>query len=355
MKNDYDVIAFEDIAKVCNLVMQKKSFKVVGFKAGDMGKVVKNVESAIEELGLKVRVYTHGRHIAAAATGPLGVAALAVHNLATINPDYEIAKCLSTNELIIEFVGDETLSDMVSSEIDGTKKIAVSAWDKIKNSALGNVTANIGDSISVTMKDIFSKENIGKAKDAIDQVAADSWAMAKEKPQQIKDKFDNMDKGYKILVLTSIAGGAVIALPFAVAAASGVSIVSALAAIGGGALAAGGWGVAGGIVVTAGGTALSASVAATLAHKFIKDPEVEALVDNFSKLEELVKKYYVDMEKDQQKYKIIYEKFVKITEYMATLQEQINNGEKYDIKQVRNFAIRSETLIEDFKATFAEK
>ena len=128
-----------------------------------------------------------------------------------------------------------------------------------------------------------------------------------------------------------------------------------MATIGGGALAAGGWGVAGGIVVTAGGTALSASVAATLAHKFIKDPEVEALVDNFSKLEELVKKYYVDMEKDQQKYKIIYEKFVKITEYMATLQEQINNGEKYDIKQVRNFAIRSETLLEDFKATFAEK
>ena len=355
MKNDYDVIAFEDMAKVCDLVMLKKSFKVVGFQAGDMGKVVKNVESAIEELGLKVRVYTHGRHIAAAASGPLGLAALAVHNLATINPDYEIAKCLSTNELIIDFVGDETLSDKVSCEIDETKKIAASAWGKIKNSALGNATANISDSISVTMKDIFSKENIDKAKAAIDQVAADSWSMAKEKPQQIKDKFDNMDKGYKILVLTSIAGGAVIALPFAVAAASGVSIVSALAAIGGGALAAGGWGVAGGIVVTAGGTALSASVAATLAHKFIKDPEVEALVDNFSKLEKWVTKHYVDMENDQKKYKCLYKKFVAITAFMATMKEQIDNGEKYDIKQVRNFAVRTEALLEDFKATFAEK
>ena len=355
MESNSDAVTFENISKICELAMQKKSFKVVGFQAGDMGKVVKQIESAIEELGLKVRVYTHGRHIAAAATGPLGLAALAVHNLATINPDYEIAKCLSTNELIINFVGDETLSDMVNNEIDETKKLVNSAWGKIKNSALGNVTANIGDSIGVTMKDIFSKENYDKAKDAIDQIAAVSWETAKQKPQEIKNKFDNMDKGYKILILTGIAGGTVIALPFAVAAASGVSIVSALATIGGGALAAGGWGVAGGIVVTAGGTALSASVAATLAHKFIKDPEVEALVDNFSKLEELVKKYYIVMEQQQQQSKHLYNKYAEIANYVATMQEQINNGEKYDIKQVRNFAIRSETLLEDFKATFAEK
>ena len=367
MEKIYEEVSASDGSRIKELFLSEKCFKVVGLKAGNMSQVVKEIEKGMEAAGLKVRVYTKNRHIAAAIAGPIGLAALGVHNLATRNPDYEICKDITNNELTIDFVGNtsdvERSSEQIQKEWNSAKDSISSQWDNIKNSAFGNAVANIADSGVTALKDgiawaddlwqdIFNEDNYNRAKESIDKIAKESWDFAKQQPEKVMEKYNNLDKGYKILVLTGIAGGTVIALPFAVAAASGVSIVSALAILGGGAVGAGGLGVAGGIVVTAGGTALSASLAASLGHKFIKDPEVDALIDNFNKLEKDVQKFYAVMEKQQEQGKRLYSKYAEIAKYMTLLQKQIEDGGKYDIKQVRDFVIRSEVLIEDLNATF---
>ena len=97
---------------------------------------------------------------------------------------------------------------------------------------------------------------------------------------------------------------------------------------------------------------MSASVAATLGDKFIKDPEVDALIDNFSKLEKTVQKFYAVMEKTTRTGQAFVEKIRRNCKLCDSAEKQIEDGEKYDIKQVRDFATRSEVLIEDLNATF---
>jgi hypothetical protein len=63
----------------------------------DLAAVVQRVENRIEELGMKCRVYTENRAVVAGGVaftpvGLAGVAAIAVHTVATWNPDYEIGK-----------------------------------------------------------------------------------------------------------------------------------------------------------------------------------------------------------------------------------------------------------------------
>jgi hypothetical protein len=80
------------------LIAARKSFKVV--TAVSVGSVTTEIEGRIEKAGLSCRVYTEYRGAAVAGSfwGPtalLGVAAgigIAAHNLATLNPDYEIGK-----------------------------------------------------------------------------------------------------------------------------------------------------------------------------------------------------------------------------------------------------------------------
>ena len=163
-----------------------------------------------------------------------------------------------------------------------------------------------------------------------------------------------MSKAHKVLAISAMAGGAIVSIPFILAAGS-MSIVGALATLGLGALSAGGYGVAGGIVVTAGGSALAASLAGAAANKFIEDPEINELIDSYSKLEEIIKQNFKTMEKNQERFKLLYGKYGQIANFVAELQETIGKGEEYDIEQVRDRNNRVKYIIEDLKSELAQE
>ena len=108
MKISYDELTAE---KLSELVRAEKTFEVTGL-SGRISEATEWVENKIENEGLKVRVYTYGRVVAAGGTlfggitGVLGLASvvgMAAHNLATLNPDYEIAKHLVDNMLTVKY------------------------------------------------------------------------------------------------------------------------------------------------------------------------------------------------------------------------------------------------------------
>lgn len=86
--------------KLKSLIEKRKSFMIVAVK--DISTIVNKVEGEVEKQGLRCRVYTEYRTAAIAGIAvPTGVTQLTgmataigigVHNLFTINPDYEIAK-----------------------------------------------------------------------------------------------------------------------------------------------------------------------------------------------------------------------------------------------------------------------
>lgn len=93
------------------LVANHKSFEIVGL-SGRMSSAVALIETVIENQDLKCRVYIYGRVAAAGAsffggiTGVAGIASavgMAAHNLATFNPDYEIAKHKIDNKLSVNY------------------------------------------------------------------------------------------------------------------------------------------------------------------------------------------------------------------------------------------------------------
>ncbi len=110
---DINVYALSDISddKIEQLINSKQSFTLTG--VSHMKKAVATIERKIERKGLKCRVYTKGRAatVGAAAIpfsptvigGWLAGAAIGVHNLATYDPDYELAKKPLSNELEVNF------------------------------------------------------------------------------------------------------------------------------------------------------------------------------------------------------------------------------------------------------------
>jgi len=104
----------KDAEKLNRLIQTHESFQVVGIK--DMSSVVRTIETAIEKQGLKVRVYTEYRAAAMAGIAvPIGItqvaalataATTAVHNLATFNPDYEIAKNKPMSRVTVTYKKD---------------------------------------------------------------------------------------------------------------------------------------------------------------------------------------------------------------------------------------------------------
>jgi hypothetical protein len=99
-----------DDEAVIALIKKKDSFTLTHVK--NFSQTVKRVERLIESQGLSCRIYTAGRSTtmaAALASGPavlfgLGsAAAIAAHNLATINPDYEIAKYPLADKLEVNY------------------------------------------------------------------------------------------------------------------------------------------------------------------------------------------------------------------------------------------------------------
>lgn len=75
----------------------------------DMGGVVETIEKMIESMDKSCRVYTKGRtaalagEIAIGGVGLIAAAAIGIHNLATWNPDYELAKNLITGTLTVTY------------------------------------------------------------------------------------------------------------------------------------------------------------------------------------------------------------------------------------------------------------
>jgi len=93
------------------LINKKSSFSILGL-SGKMSDAVDLIEEQIEKEGYSCRIYTYGRIAAAGGTlfggitGLLGAASaigMAAHNLATINPDFEVAKHLVDNKLVVTY------------------------------------------------------------------------------------------------------------------------------------------------------------------------------------------------------------------------------------------------------------
>lgn len=160
-----------------------------------------------------------------------------------------------------------------------------------------------------------------------------------------KNKKKKMSKFGKVGLIAAIAGGAIIAIPFIIAAGP-LSIVSALAVLGGGALAAGGFGVAGGIIVTGGGAALSAALAAAISSKLIKDPELIELQQNLEEIEKLVIKVQLMEEKNLEKYKTLRDKYLKLAEFIS---KELKNKKKIDRDTLKRNLFDSRDLITDLK------
>lgn len=91
------------------LISNHQSFVLEDIDRLNMPEAIETIEKLIEKMNLKCRVYTKGRAagLAAELAIPLvgwgAAAAMGVHNLATWNPDYEIAKNYLTGTLTIEY------------------------------------------------------------------------------------------------------------------------------------------------------------------------------------------------------------------------------------------------------------
>jgi len=104
MAKEIDILKFttDDLTteKLAELIGGKRSFEVVTVR--DISTVVHKIESEIEKQDLRCRVYTEyrsasmgGMIIPTGVTQLAGVASavgIGLHNLVTINPDYEISK-----------------------------------------------------------------------------------------------------------------------------------------------------------------------------------------------------------------------------------------------------------------------
>lgn len=88
-------------------IQDRKSFVVYGV-SGKMIEAISNLEKFIEETKLTCRVYTLNRAAAAVGAswtvfGATSWLAIASHNLATFNPDYEIGRDLFKNRVHVKY------------------------------------------------------------------------------------------------------------------------------------------------------------------------------------------------------------------------------------------------------------
>lgn len=109
MTTDIQKISSAELSseKLKYLISHKESFQVVG--VADISKVVESVEGCVETLGMKCRVYTEFRTAALAGEvlvggiGLIAAAGIALHNLATYDPDYEIGKNMVTGHVTVTY------------------------------------------------------------------------------------------------------------------------------------------------------------------------------------------------------------------------------------------------------------
>lgn len=110
--------------RIAELIRDNASFRVFGVRLGKQGSVVDIVERAIEAQGKSCRVRTNGRGIAAAALaiptlgGSLAAGgAIAVHNLATRNPDYEVIRDMFGTDVRVIYFKKRSLFDSITGEM----------------------------------------------------------------------------------------------------------------------------------------------------------------------------------------------------------------------------------------------
>lgn len=106
---DISIYSFKSMSN-CRMERMLKdgtSFVLEDIDRKNMSEVVETVEKMIESMGMSCRIYTKGRSAALIAVPVVGlsyaIAALGIHNLATWNPDYELAKNLITGTLTITY------------------------------------------------------------------------------------------------------------------------------------------------------------------------------------------------------------------------------------------------------------
>lgn len=101
-----------------------ESFEVVDVKSFKQSTVVDVIERSVEHLGMTCRVRTRGRGVVAAALaiptlgGSVAAgAAIAVHNLATKDPDYEIVKDMIGSDVRVIYFKNKGLISSLAGEM----------------------------------------------------------------------------------------------------------------------------------------------------------------------------------------------------------------------------------------------
>lgn len=111
---DGAVLTNKEVEEIEELISNRKSFLIFNIRSSHLfDSLISKIEKSIENKNMKCRVYKENRSVAMAAvviptgiTQVLGFASaigIGLHNLATYNPDYEIAKSLDATQLSIVY------------------------------------------------------------------------------------------------------------------------------------------------------------------------------------------------------------------------------------------------------------
>lgn len=94
--------------EITQAILQKESFIICDIQ--DMKQMVTMLEKIIESNRFSCRIYTKNRIASAAAglfslgAGAIALTSIAIHNLATRNPDFEIAKDYINNQAFVTYM-----------------------------------------------------------------------------------------------------------------------------------------------------------------------------------------------------------------------------------------------------------
>lgn len=159
MAEEIRKIPFDDSSNIIEAIRAQESFEVVGCGSGNLSEAVKLVEKIVESNGYACRIYTKNRAAALAGmlvptgatqvAGVLSAAGMAVHNLATYDPDFEIMKRPVDNALVVNYVKTPSKIGELASKV--TNSIS-EVWDQHIPSKedIVNTASKAADKISST-------------------------------------------------------------------------------------------------------------------------------------------------------------------------------------------------------------
>ncbi|MFZ7199087.1 hypothetical protein [Avibacterium avium] len=135
---------YQDI-NISNLLIDKLIKMKVDFsiKTNDIAYEVKRVEEIIEGNGFSCRVYTENRSVAIGASvisgigtliGAASAVAIAAHNLATYDPDFEIGKSLTENKVNVRYKKGNTKDNKFLPPDSPESSAQTSVQNKIEDS-----------------------------------------------------------------------------------------------------------------------------------------------------------------------------------------------------------------------------